>query len=232
MAPSLIARYVEGFDVEVRCGWGMTETTAVATMSGLLPSQADLSAAEQHTLRSRPGRSLFGAEVKIVDASGQTLPRDGVSIGELHVRGLWVLSSYFKNEASPLRDGWFPTGDVAKIDPDGMVQITDRVKDVIKSGGEWISSIDLEHAAMEHPSVALASVIGVSHPKWDERPMMFVVRKPGQPLDRDELIGFLSPRVARWWLPDDVVFLDELPLNGTGKVDKLSLRRRYAGISA
>ncbi|WP_260432518.1 long-chain-fatty-acid--CoA ligase [Burkholderia sp. Bp9140] len=232
MAPSLIARYVEHFGVEVRCGWGMTETTAVATMSGLLPSQADLCSAEKHALRSRPGRSLFGVEVRIVDGSGQTLPRDGVSVGELHVRGLWVLSSYFKSETSPLRDGWFPTGDVAKIDPDGMVQITDRVKDVIKSGGEWISSIDLEHAAMEHPSVALASVIGVSHPKWDERPMMFVVRKPGQPLDRDGLLAFLSPRVARWWLPDDVVFLDELPLNGTGKVDKLSLRRRYAGISA
>jgi fatty-acyl-CoA synthase len=232
MAPSLIATYEAHFNVEVRCGWGMTETTAVATMSGLLPKHANLPDAEQHVLRSRPGRALFGAEVKIVDEAGQTLPRDGAAVGELCVRGLWVLSEYFKGESLPLRDGWFPTGDVARIDPDGVVQITDRVKDVIKSGGEWISSIDLEHAAMAHPAVALATVIGVKHPKWDERPLMFVVRNPAQSVERDELLAFLSTRVASWWLPDDIVFLDALPLGGTGKVDKLSLRKRYAGASA
>jgi len=229
MAPSLIATYEEDFNVEVRCGWGMTETTAVATMSGLLPKHAELTDAERHVIRSRPGRSLFGVEVKIVDEAGRTLPRDGMAVGELFVRGLWVLSAYHKVEVSPLRDGWFPTGDVAKIDPDGVVQITDRVKDVIKSGGEWISSIDLEHAAMEHPAIALATVIGVKHPKWDERPLMLVVCNPGQALERGELLAFLSSRVARWWLPDEVIFLDALPLGGTGKIDKLSLRKHYAG---
>ena len=169
-------------------------------------------------------------EIKVVDETGATLPRDGSSQGELMVRGQWIVSGYFKGDESPLRDGWFPTGDVATIDADGVMQIRDRAKDVIKTGGEWISSIDLENAAMAHPAVAMAAVIGVKHPKWDERPLLFIVRKPGQALEKDEILAFLAERVAKWWVPDDVVFLESLPVGGTGKVQKADLRKQYGGV--
>ena len=208
----------------------MTETTAVATMSCLSPKNRELPVAEQHAVIARQGKSVFGIEIKVVDEYGATLPRDGVSQGELLVRGQWIVQSYYKAEASPLVDGWFPTGDIATIDAHGVMQIRDRAKDVIKTGGEWISSIDLENAAMGHPAVAMAAVIGVKHPKWDERPLLFVVRKPGKAVEREEILAFLTERVAKWWVPDDVIFLDALPVGGTGKVQKNDLRKQYGGV--
>lgn len=230
MPAALIARFVDDYGVEVRHGWGMTETTAVATMSSLAPRQMELPAAERHAIVAKQGKSLFGVEIKVVDENGATLARDGVSQGELLVRGQWIVTGYYKSEVSPLVDGWFPTGDIATIDAQGVMQIRDRAKDVIKTGGEWISSIDLESAALGHPAVAMAAVIGVKHPKWDERPLLFIVRKPGQALERDDILAFLSERVAKWWVPDDVVFLDALPVGGTGKVQKGDLRKQFGGV--
>lgn len=229
MPQALIEQY-DALGVEVRHGWGMTETTAVATISALTGAEMGLPAQARHAIVARQGRSVFGVEIKVVDEAGRTLPRDGVSQGELMVRGQWIISGYHKAEASPLVDGWFPTGDIATIDPTGIMQIRDRTKDVIKTGGEWISSIDLENAAMAHPAVAMAAVIGVKHPKWDERPLLFIVRKPGQTLEKDEILGFLAGRVAKWWVPDEVVFVDALPVGGTGKVQKAELRKQYGGI--
>ena len=229
MPLALIARFADEYGVEVRHGWGMTETTAVATISSLMGKHEALPPAGQHAVIARQGKSVFGVDIKIVDENGATLPRDGVAQGELMVRGQWIVSGYFKGERSPLVDGWFPTGDIATIDADGVMQIRDRAKDVIKTGGEWISSIDLENAVMAHPAVAMAAVIGVKHPKWDERPLMFIVRKPGAAVEKDEILGFLTERVAKWWVPDDVVFLESLPVGGTGKVQKADLRKQYGG---
>ncbi|MEO8103959.1 MAG: long-chain-fatty-acid--CoA ligase, partial [Betaproteobacteria bacterium] len=228
MPLALLKKFVEEFNVEVLCGWGMTETTAAATVSGLTPAERLLDREAQHQISVGAGKCAFGLELKIVDEHGMTLPRDGKSPGELYVRGLWVLSGYFKADASPLRDGWFPTGDMATLGGDGELRITDRAKDVIKTGGEWISSIDVENAAMAHPAVAMAAVIGVRHPKWDERPLIFIVRKPGQAIEKEEVLSFLSARMAKWWVPDEVVFLESLPLSGTGKVLKMELRKQYA----
>ena len=230
MPAALIAKFVDNYGVEVRHGWGMTETTAVATMSCLSPKNRELSATEQHAVIARQGKSVFGIEIKVVDENGTTLPRDGVSQGELMVRGEWIVTGYYKSDVSPLVDGWFPTGDIATIDAHGVMQIRDRAKDVIKTGGEWISSIDLENAAVGHPAVAMAAVIGVKHPKWDERPLLFVVRKPGKTVEREEILAFLTERVAKWWVPDDVIFLDSLPVGGTGKVQKAELRKQYGGV--
>lgn len=230
MPASLIAKFADDYGVEVRHGWGMTETTAATTMSCLTPRDLELSPAQQHATIARQGKSVFGAEIKIVDEAGVTLPRDGVSQGELMVRGQWIVTGYYKGDRSPLVDGWFPTGDIATIDAHGVMQIRDRAKDVIKTGGEWISSIDLESAAMGHPAVAMAAVIGVKHPKWDERPLLFIVRKPGKAVEREEILAFLTERVAKWWVPDDVVFLDALPVGGTGKVQKGDLRKQYGGV--
>jgi fatty-acyl-CoA synthase len=167
--------------------------------------------------------------MKIVDPEGHELPWDGKAFGDLLVRGPWIISAYFKGEGgSPLVDGWFPTGDVATIDPDGYMQITDRSKDVIKSGGEWISSIDVENIAMAHPAVAMAACIGMKHPKWDERPIIAVVKKPGTDVSRDELIAFYEGKTAKWQIPDDVVFMDAIPLGGTGKMQKSKLREVLA----
>lgn len=229
MPAALIASFVEDYGVEVRHGWGMTETTAASTFGCLTPEDELLPPAERHAIVARQGKSLFGVEIKVVDETGATLPRDGSSQGELMVRGQWIVSGYYKGEASPLVDGWFPTGDIATIDPAGIMQIRDRTKDVIKTGGEWISSIDLENAAMAHPAVAMAAVIGVRHPKWEERPLLFIVRKPGQPLEKEDILAFLAERVAKWWVPDDVVFVESLPVGGTGKVQKSELRKQYGG---
>ena len=194
--------------------------------------QAEWTPEQRHALIAKQGKSVFGIEIKVVDDTGATLPRDGTSQGELMVRGQWILERYFKGDASPLVDGWFPTGYIAVIAPDGVMQIRDRTKDVIKTGGEWISSIDLENAAVGHPGVQMAAVIGVKHPKWDERPLLFIVRKPGQEVSKDEILSFLAERVAKWWVPDDVVFLDALPVGGTGKVQKGDLRKQYGGVFA
>ena len=231
MPLALIAKFNDQYNVDVRHGWGMTETTAVATMGVLTAQQqSDWRPEQRHALIAKQGKSVFGVEIKVVDESGATLPRDGSSQGELMVRGQWILSRYFKGENSALVDGWFPTGDIAVIAPDGVMQIRDRTKDVIKTGGEWISSIDLENAAVAHPAVAMAAVIGVKHPKWDERPLLFIVKKPGQSVEKAEILAFLAERVAKWWVPDDVVFLEALPVGGTGKVQKAELRKTYGGV--
>lgn len=229
MPQAIIARFNEDYGVEVRHGWGMTETTAIATLSNLSAADRSLPATEQHAIVARQGKVVSGVEIKVVDEYGKELPRDGVSQGELMVRGQWIIERYFKATQSALVDGWFPTGDIATIDAQGVMSIRDRTKDVIKSGGEWISSIDLENAAVGHPAVASAAVIGVKHPKWDERPLLLVVRKPGQTLEKQEILDFLKERVAKWWLPDEVIFLDALPVGGTGKVKKSELRQMYGG---
>jgi 3-(methylthio)propionyl---CoA ligase len=208
----------------------MIEIIVVVMLGVLTPRDRTRPLPEQHALLARQGKSVFGVDIKVVDDTGATLPRDDTSQGELMVRGHWIIDTYFKGEQSPLVDGWFPTGDIATISAEGVMQIRDRTKDVIKTGGEWISSIDLESAAVAHPAVAMAAVIGVKHPKWDERPLLFIVRKPGQSLEKEEILAFLAERVAKWWVPDDVVFLDTLPVGGTGKVQKGDLRKAYGGV--
>jgi len=184
-------------------------------------------------VQAKQGRAVFGVDMKIVGDDGEALPHDGKAAGELMVRGPWIINRYFKGEGGdPLRydadgHGWFPTGDVATIDADGYMQITDRSKDVIKSGGEWIGSIDLENIAMAHPSVTMAACIAAKHPKWDERPLLVVVRKPGTELTREQLLHFYDGKIAKWWTPDDVVFTDAIPLGATGKVQKNKLREQY-----
>jgi len=227
MPPSLIAKFDNEFGIEVRQAWGMTETVAIATMTAVDSRLAVLPAAARHAVMAKQGKSVFGVELKVVDESGRTLPRDGQSQGELMARGLWTIRSYYKAEESAQVDGWLPTGDIATIDAQGIMQIRDRAKDLIKTGGEWISSIDLENAAMSHPAVAMAAVIGVKHPRWEERPLLFIVRKVDQTLEREEILAFLAERVAKWWLPDGVIFLESLPVGGTGKVQKASLREQY-----
>jgi 3-(methylthio)propionyl---CoA ligase len=226
----LIAILSERYGIDVRHGWGMTETVAVATLSCLDAAQETLPPAERHSIIARQGKSVFGVDIKVVDETGATLPRDGRSQGELMIRGQWIVSGYYKIDSSPLRDGWFPTGDIATIDAGGTMQIRDRVKDLIKTGGEWISSIDLENTAIGHPAVAAAAVIGVKHAKWQERPLLFVVRKPGRDLEREEILEFLARHVARLCVPDEVIFLDSLPVGGTGKVQKAMLREKYGDV--
>lgn len=228
MPPSLIAKFDHDFGIEVRHAWGMTETVAIATMSAVDSRLAASPAAARHAMLAKQGKSVFGVELKVVDEAGRILPRDGQSQGELMVRGLWTICGYYKAGNSAHVDGWLPTGDIATIDPQGIMQIRDRAKDLIKTGGEWISSIDLENAAMSHPAVAMAAVIGVKHPRWEERPLLFIVRKADQSLEREEILAFLAERVAKWWLPDGVIFLESLPVGGTGKVQKASLREQYA----
>ena len=225
-APAMFDQFAD-LGVEVIHAWGMTETSPFATSNHAKAKHLALSEADRRKLRTKQGRPGFGVELKIVDGEGRELPRDGVAFGDLLVRGPWVAAAYFKADGgSVLRDGWFPTGDVATLDEDGFVQITDRSKDVIKSGGEWISSIDIENFAIAHPAVAEAAVIGVAHPKWDERPLLVVVRKSGQDLDRDQMLDFLRDKVAKWWLPDDVLFVESLPHTATGKLSKLTLRQQ------
>jgi 3-(methylthio)propionyl---CoA ligase len=227
---TLIAKFDQQYGIEVRQGWGMTETTAAATISCLTEEQMQSQPAQRHLAAANCGKTVFGIDIKVVAEDGSELPRDGQSQGELMVRGQWIVSGYFKGETSPLRDGWFPTGDIATIDPHGTLQIRDRVKDLIKTGGEWISSIDLENTAIAHPAVAQCAVIGVKHPKWQERPLLFVVRKPGHSLESADILGFLAERVAKWWVPEEVIFLDSLPVGGTGKVQKTLLRQKYGDV--
>jgi len=210
--------------------WGMTEMSPLGTTNSKPPGYEKLAADEKDAFRVRQGRPVYGVEMKIVDDAGRELPWDGKSAGMLKVRGPWVCSDYYElGEKSTAHDedGWFATGDVANIRPDGTLQITDRAKDVIKSGGEWISSIDLECAAAGHPKVLQAAVIGVPHPKWDERPLLVVVPRPGEQPTREELLAWLAGRVAKWWIPDDVAFVDKIPLTATGKISKVELRRQF-----
>jgi len=226
---AIIEKFERELGVFVIQAWGMTETSPLATIANLLPKHEGQPLEQRFDVQCRAGRPIYGVEVEIFDAAGRPLPHDGQQMGELRVRGHWVLSGYYGNEAGSAldADGWFSTGDVALIDPDGYLQITDRSKDVIKSGGEWISSIDLENAAVGHPKVREAAVIGVHHSKWQERPLLIAVCKPGESVEAQELLQFMSGRVARWWLPDDVVFVDELPHTATGKLLKTRLREQF-----
>ena len=227
---SMIAAFQREQGARVIHAWGMTEISPVGTVGTLKRSHDALDEEAQLDLQAKQGHGIYGVELRIVDEAGQELPRDGKTFGELQVRGPWVVSQYYKGEGGEILDaeGWFSTGDVATLDPDGFMQITDRSKDVIKSGGEWISSIDLENEAVAHDGVAEAAVVGMPHPKWDERPLLVVVRAPDHEPTKDELIDFLRPRVAKWWLPDDVIFVDELPHTATGKISKLTLRQQLA----
>jgi 3-(methylthio)propionyl---CoA ligase len=219
---------MDDFGVTVLHAWGMTEMSPIGTVGVPKGKQDGLGKEELLALMSKQGRGVFGVEMKIVDPEGRELPWDGKATGDLLVKGPWIISSYFKGEGGdPLVDGWFPTGDVAAIDPDGFMQITDRSKDVIKSGGEWISSIDVENIAMAHPAVAMAACIGVPHPKWDERPLLVVMRKPGASATREELLAFYEGRIAKWQIPDDVLFVDAIPLGATGKMQKNKLREQF-----
>jgi len=226
---------IEGFDkqhgVTVHQGWGMTETSPLGTVFKVKPNMGELTQEERYDLQVKQGCGIFGIEMRITDANDNELPWDGVAFGTLKVRGPWVASNYFRLEDadSPLdKDGWFDTGDVATIDPNGVMQITDRTKDVIKSGGEWISSIDLENTAVNCPAIAEAAVIGRDHPKWTERPLLIAVKKEGEEISKDEMLAWFDGRIATWWKPNDVIFVDELPHTATGKLNKLALREQFA----
>ena len=233
--PAMIKLFNETYDVHVLHAWGMTEMSPIGTVASFKGKHHAQSQAERYSVMAKQGRAIYGVDMRIVGEDGADLPWDGKASGEMLVRGPWIVSSYFKGEGGdPLvkkgtdgKRGWFPTGDVAMIDADGYMQITDRSKDVIKSGGEWIGSIDIENIAMAHPKVAMAACIAAFHPKWDERPLLVVVKKPGVELARDELLAFFDGRIAKWWTPDDVVFVDAIPLGATGKMLKNRLREQF-----
>jgi len=225
---SMLQEFDEAHNVNVIQGWGMTEMSPLGTSNFLTPEMKKMSKEERYAVQLKQGRPMYGVELKVVDDSGAELPHDGESQGHLLVRGPWVLKRYFKAEKDCVdKDGWFDTGDISVLDKDGYMTITDRAKDVIKSGGEWISSIDLENAAVGHPEVIEACVVGLPHPKWDERPMLFIVTNTGEPIDKNSILEFLGSRVAKWWLPDEIIFLKELPHGATGKLQKFELRDEY-----
>jgi 3-(methylthio)propionyl---CoA ligase len=228
--PAMIDAFREDYGVEVLHAWGMTEMSPLGTLCTLKNKHLSLPPEEQMKIRLKQGRAIFGVDMKIVGEGGKELPWDGKTPGDLYVKGPWVVREYFKGEGgNPLVPdehgvGWFPTGDVATIDADGYMQITDRSKDVIKSGGEWISTIDIENIAVAHPAVAMAACIGMKHPKWDERPIVAVVKKPGAEVTKEELLKFYEGKAAKWQIPDDIVFVDSIPLGATGKMLKTQLR--------
>ena len=226
---------IEAFDklhnVRVMQLWGMTEMSPLGTIGSPTPEVAALPYDKELDYRVKQGRAIFGVEMKIVDDNGTELPRDGETFGRLLVRGPWIVGSYFKGDGGQVldADGWFDTGDVATLDAQGYMHIVDRSKDVIKSGGEWISSIDLENAAVGCPGVAEAAVIGVPHPKWDERPLLIIVKKAGAEVSADDIRAYLTDKIAKWWMPDAIEFVDEIPHTATGKIQKTTLRERFAG---
>jgi fatty-acyl-CoA synthase len=234
--PSMIETFEKKYEVEVMHAWGMTELSPVGTIGSFKSGMEDLPWAEQLKIKSKQGRAMYTVEMKITDDDGKDLPHDGKRFGHLMVRGPAISKSYFKGEggrygtASILDDGgWFDTGDIATLDELGFMQITDRAKDVIKSGGEWISSIDVENIAVGCPGVAQAAVIGVHHPKWDERPLLIVVKKQGADVTKDAVLKYLEGKIAKWWMPDDVAFVNEIPLTATGKMQKIALREQFKG---
>ncbi len=229
--PAMIEAFQNEYGVRVLHAWGMTEMSPLGTLCSLKNKHLDLPEDERMKILLKQGRAIFGVDMKIVDGEGRELPWDGKAYGDLLVKGPWIVDRYYRAAGSPLVPdaqgrGWFPTGDVATIDPDGYMQITDRSKDVIKSGGEWISSIDIENIAMAHPAVAMAACVGMPHPKWDERPIVAVVLRAGAQLTRDELLAFYQGKTAKWQVPDDVVFLDAIPIGATGKMLKARLREQ------
>jgi len=227
---SMIEAFQEEFGIEVRHAWGMTEMSPLGSVS--IPKPRIRAAGKEASYRAqmKQGRAVYGVEMRIVDDAGKALPHDGKAFGELQVRGPWITSGYFRQDRSDSHhpDGWFSTGDVCTIDGDGYIQITDRAKDVIKSGGEWISTIELENLATAHPDILQAAVIGVAHPKWDERPLLVAVPRKGATPKREDVLAFFDGKVAKWWMPDDVVFVSELPLGATGKILKTRLREQFA----
>ena len=226
--PAMIKKFLDDYGVRVIHAWGMTEMSPIGTAGGFKRHHLAQSAEQKLAVMATQGRAVYGVDMKIVGEDGAELPWDGKESGDVLVRGPWVISRYFKDEGGdPLVKGWFPTGDVAKFDADGYMIITDRSKDVIKSGGEWIGSIDLENIAMAHPAVAMAACIAAKHPKWDERPLLVVVKKPGASVTREELLAFYEGKIAKWWTPDDVVFVDAIPLGATGKMQKIKLREQF-----
>ncbi len=226
--PAMIKSFKETHGVHVMHAWGMTEMSPLGTVASFKPRQLQGTQEERYAVMAKQGRVIYGVDMKVVNEDSAEIAWDGATSGELLVRGPWIIGEYFKAEGgNPLRDGWFPTGDVAAIDAEGFMQITDRSKDVIKSGGEWIGSIDLENIAMAHPGVAMAACIAAFHPKWDERPLLVVMKKPGVELGRDELLAFFEGKIAKWWTPDDVVFVDAIPLGATGKMQKNKLREQF-----
>lgn len=231
--PAMIHAFQQDYGVDVLHAWGMTEMSPLGTLCTLKNKHLTMPADAQDVIRQKQGRAIFGVDMKIVDGNGEELPWDGKAYGDLLVKGPWIVKEYFKGEGGdPLvpdaqGHGWFPTGDVATIDADGFLQITDRSKDVIKSGGEWISSIDIENIAVAHPAVLMAACIGVAHPKWDERPVVAVVKRPGAEVTREELLKFYEGKTAKWQIPDDVLFVEAIPLGATGKILKTRLREQF-----
>ena len=229
--PSMIDTFRDVYGVDTIHAWGMTEMSPLGSANQPLAKHAALSEAERRQTRLNQGRPPFGVELKIVDDDRKALPTDGVTQGDLMVRGPWVLSSYFRMENEALlEDGWFATGDVATLDGDGYMTIRDRSKDIIKSGGEWISSVELEGIAVAHPKLANAAVVGVAHPKWDERPILVAVKAEGQEPTAEELLAFFDGKIAKWQVPDTVVFVDALPVGATGKVLKRELKLQFADV--
>ena len=226
---SMIARFWKEHGIEVVQGWGMTEMSPLGTITRFNRGERDLPDEQRFAITAKAGRPVFGCEMKIIDDAGNDLPSDGEASGNLVVRGPWIVKGYMKGDGQSqfLDEDWFATGDVCKIEKDGSVVITDRSKDVIKSGGEWISSIDLENTAMGCPGVAEAAVIGVKHPKWDERPLLIVVRRPEASVTKDDVLKFLNGKIAKWWMPDDVQFIDQIPHGATGKILKTALRKHF-----
>lgn len=226
---SIMDEFRDKHGVETYHAWGMTETSPLGTLCTPKPGFDELPTSAKQTIRAKQGRPVYGVELKITDDEGNTLPWDGKTFGALKIRGPWVSNGYYKHDDSSAHDdaGWFETGDVATIDTDGYIQITDRTKDVIKSGGEWISSIDLENVAVGHPEIVEAAVIGVPHPKWTERPLLIVVLQAGAELAKDSVLEYMSDKIVKWWMPDDVVFVDEIPHTATGKISKLTLREQF-----
>jgi 3-(methylthio)propionyl---CoA ligase len=227
--PAMMDKFRDVYNVKVDHAWGMTEMSPLGTYGNLKEKHLSLDWSSQRAVLLKQGRAVFGVDMKIVDDAGNELPRDGRAYGNLMVRGSWIVDQYFKGDGGDILDseGYFHTGDVATLDPDGYMQITDRSKDVIKSGGEWISSIDIENVAMSHPAVLMAACIGLPHPKWDERPVLCVVKRPDTSPTREEIVKFYEGKIAKWQVPDDVLFVDAIPLGATGKMQKAKLREQF-----